>query len=229
MTAASRPARPQAVLFDCDGVLADTEALHDRLVAEEISTLGWEITPAECAKRFRGLAWEAMRPIIEARLGPDSVPATFHADIIRRVLHALEHETIPMAGSQAAIAAIQAAGIPIAVASNSSRAELATKLRRMGLAEAFRGRTFSVDDVENPKPAPDMYRAAAAACGADPHHCVVVEDSVAGARAGIAAGCRVLGFAHATPREALAAIGAEPFGAMSELPALLGLTPALPG
>jgi HAD superfamily hydrolase (TIGR01509 family) len=229
VTAASRPARPQAVLFDCDGVLADTEALHDRLVAEEISTLGWEITPAECAKRFRGLAWEAMRPIIEARLGPDSVPATFHADIIRRVLHALEHETIPMAGSQAAIAAIQAAGIPIAVASNSSRAELATKLRRMGLAEAFRGRTFSVDDVENPKPAPDMYRAAAAACGADPHHCVVVEDSVAGARAGIAAGCRVLGFAHATPREALAAIGAEPFGAMSELPALLGLTPALPG
>jgi HAD superfamily hydrolase (TIGR01509 family) len=229
VTAASRPARPQAVLFDCDGVLADTEALHDRLVAEEISTLGWEITPAECAKRFRGLAWEAMRPIIEARLGPDSVPATFHREIIRRVLHALEHETIPMAGSQAAIAAIQAAGIPIAVASNSSRAELATKLRRMGLAEAFRARTFSVDDVENPKPAPDMYRAAAAACGADPHHCVVVEDSVAGARAGIAAGCRVLGFAHATPREALAAIGAEPFGAMSELPALLGLTPALPG
>lgn len=229
MTAATRPARPQAVLFDCDGVLADTEALHDRLIAEDISTLGWEITPAECAKRFRGLSWSAMRPIIEARLGPDSVPATFHADIIRRVLHALEHETIPMAGSQAAIAAIQAAGIPIAVASNSSRAELATKLRRMGLAEAFRGRAFSVNDVENPKPAPDMYRAAAAACGADPHHCVVVEDSVAGARAGIAAGCRVLGFAHATPREALAAIGAEPFGAMAELPALLGLTPTAAG
>lgn len=229
MSRANGALRPQAVLFDCDGVLADTEALHDRLVAEEISTLGWEITPAECAKRFRGLAWEAMRPIIEARLGPDSVPATFHADIIRRVLHALEHETIPMPGSQAAIAAIQAAGIPIAVASNSSRAELATKLRRMGLAEAFRGRAFSVNDVENPKPAPDMYRAAAAACGADPHHCVVVEDSVAGARAGIAAGCRVLGFAHATPREALAAIGAEPFGDMAELPGLLGLTPAPAG
>jgi len=234
VTAATRPARPQAVLFDCDGVLADTEALHDRLVAEEISTLGWEITPAECAKRFRGLAWEAMRPIIEARLGPDSVPATFHRDIIRRVLHALEHETIPMAGSQAAIAAIQAAGIPIAVASNSSRAELATKLRRMGLAEAFRGRAFSVNDVENPKPAPAMYRAAAAACGADPHHCVVIEDSVAGARAGIAAGCRVLGFAHATPAAALVAVGAEPFTSMDQLPALLGiavagLTPPAPG
>lgn len=223
MNRAPAARRPQAVLFDCDGVLADTEALHDRLTAEEITTLGWEITPEECARRFRGLSWGAMRPIIEARLGPDSVPATFHRDIIRRVMAALEEETIPMPGAQAAIAAIQAAGIPVAVASNSSRAELATKLRRMGLAETFRGRAFSVDDVANPKPAPDMYRAAAEACGADPHFCVVVEDSIAGARAGLAAGCRVLGFAHATPAEALSAIGAEPFGAMSDLPALLGL------
>lgn len=223
------PPRPQAVLFDCDGVLADTEALHDRLVAEEITGLGWAITPEECAKRFRGLAWDAMRPIIEARLGPDSVPASFHRDIVRRVLHALEQETLPVPGSQAAIAAIQAAGIPVAVASNSSRAELATKLRRLGLAETFRGRAFSVDDVDRPKPAPDMYRAAAAACGADPHRCVVVEDSVAGARAGIAAGCRVLGFAPGLPGAALAAVGAEPFAEMRDLAALLGLTPALPG
>jgi HAD superfamily hydrolase (TIGR01509 family) len=215
--------RPQAVLFDCDGVLADTEAMHDRLIAEELTALGWDVTPEECAKRFRGLSWGAMRPIIVSRLGPDALPATFHAHIIRRVMDALEQETVPIAGSQAAIAAIQAAGIPIAVASNSSRAELATKLRRMGLAEAFRGRAFSVNDVENPKPAPDMYRAAAAVCGADPHVCVVVEDSVAGARAGIAAGCRVLGFAHATPAAALAAVGAEPFAAMADLPALLGL------
>jgi HAD superfamily hydrolase (TIGR01509 family) len=229
VTGIRRRPLPAAVLFDCDGVLADTEALHDRLVAEEISALGWEITPEECAKRFRGLAWQSMRPIIEARLGPDAVPATFHRDIVRRVLHALEEETIPVAGSQAAIAAIQAAGIPVAVASNSGASELATKLRRLGLAEVFRGRAFSVDDVDRAKPAPDMYRAAAAACGADPHACVVVEDSVAGARAGIAAGCRVLGFAHATPAAALAAVGAEPFGDMRDLPALVGLTPAVAG
>lgn len=229
MTAVLRPPLPAAILFDCDGVLADTEALHDRIMAEEISALGWEITPEECARRFRGLAWGSMRPIIEARLGPDSVPATFHRDVVRRVLHALENETIPVPGSQAAVAAIQAAGIAVAVASNSSRAELATKLRRLGLAEVFRGRAFSVDDVPNAKPAPDMYRAAAAACGADPHRCVVVEDSVAGARAGIAAGCRVLGFAHATPAAALAAVGAEPFADMRDLPALLGLTPAVAG
>ena len=216
-------APPAAVLFDCDGVLADTEALHDRIIAEEIGRLGWEISPEDAAKRFRGLSWEAIEPIIEARLGPDSVPASFHRDLIRRVLHALETETIPVPRSRDAIAAIEAAGIPLAVASNSSRAELATKLRRLGLVEVFRGRAFSVNDVENAKPAPDMYRAAAAACGADPRRCVVVEDSVAGARAGIAAGCRVLGFAHATPAAALAAVGAEPFADMAELPALLGL------
>ena len=225
----SRPSRPAAVLFDCDGVLADTEALHDRIIAEEIGGLGWDITPEDAAKRFRGLSWEAILPIIQDRLGPDSVPHSFHRDLIRRVLHALENETIPVPGSQAAVAAIAAAGVPLAVASNSSRPELATKLRRLGLAEVFGRRAFSVNDVPNPKPAPDMYRAAAAACDADPHHCVVVEDSVAGARAGIAAGCRVLGFAHATPAAALAAVGAEPFTDMAELPALLGLTAVAAG
>ncbi len=220
--------RPAAVLFDCDGVLADTEALHDRIMAEEISALGWEITPEEGARRFRGLAWEAIGPQVEQRLGPGSVPADFLPSLVARVVRALEEEAEPVPGALDVIAAIVAAGIPVAVASNSSAPELATKLRRLGLTETFRGRTFSVNEVERPKPAPDMYRAAAAACGADPHRCVVVEDSVAGARAGIAAGCRVLGFAASTPAEALRAVGAEPFRAMRDLPALLGLTEALP-
>ena len=220
------PHRPAAVLFDCDGVLADTEALHDRIMAEEVCRLGWEITPEEGARRFRSLAWEAIAPVVEQRLGPGSVPADFLPALIARVVRALEQETEPVPGALDALAAIQAAGIPVAVASNSSRAELATKLRRLGLAEAFRGRVFSVNDVARPKPAPDMYRAAAAACGADPHDCVVVEDSVAGARAGIAAGCRVLGYAASTPEAALAAVGAETFTRMAELPGLLGLARA---
>jgi HAD superfamily hydrolase (TIGR01509 family) len=218
-------ARPQAVLFDCDGVLADTEALHDRIMAEEITRLGWAITAEEGARRFRGLAWEAIGPQVEQRLGPGSVPAEFLPQLIARVVRALEEEVVPVPGVLAALEAIEAAGIPVAVASNSSRAELATKLRRLGLVETFRGRSFSVNDVERPKPAPDMYRAAAAACGADPHGCAVVEDSVAGARAGIAAGCRVLGFAHEGSAAALQAVGAEPFFAMRDLPGLLGLTP----
>jgi HAD superfamily hydrolase (TIGR01509 family) len=218
---------PAAVLFDCDGVLADTEALHDRIMTEEVNALGWPMSVEEGARRFRGLAWEAVAPVVEQRLGPGSVPADFLPNLIARVVRALEHETEPVPGALAAMAAIEASGIKVAVASNSSAPELATKLRRLGLAETFRGRTFSVNDVERPKPWPDMYRAAAAACGADPHRCVVVEDSVAGARAGIAAGCRVLGFARHTPAEALRAVGAETFADMAALPGLLGLAGVL--
>jgi HAD superfamily hydrolase (TIGR01509 family) len=223
----NRPLSPAAVLFDCDGVLADTEALHDRICAEEISALGWEMAPEDCARRFRGLAWEMIAPQIEARLGPGSVPADFLPQLVARVVRALQQEAQPMDGVLEVVAAIGAAGIPVAVASNSSAPELATKLRCLGLTETFRGRAFSVNDVERPKPAPDLYRAAAAACEADPRHCVVVEDSVAGARAGIAAGCRVLGFVHGTSAEALRAVGAETFSEMRALPALLGLKTAI--
>jgi HAD superfamily hydrolase (TIGR01509 family) len=219
--------KPAAVLFDCDGVLADTEALHDRIMAEEIAALGWSMTPAESARRFRGYAWEAIAPQVEAHLGRGSVPADFLPKLIARVVRALEAETEPVPGVLGALAAIAGAGLPVAVASNSSRLELATKLRRLGLARTFDGRAFSVDDVANPKPAPDMYLAAAAACGADPRHCVVVEDSPAGTRAGIAAGCRVIGFAHdEAAARALRVEGAVVFGDMAALPALLGLTAA---
>ncbi|MGX9966485.1 HAD family hydrolase [Roseomonas sp. F4] len=219
-------ARPQAVLFDCDGVLADSEAMHNQVIAQAITELGWEMDAAEAERRFIGLSWRGIVPLIEARLGPDSVPGDFVEGIVRRVLLALEQEVPAVPGALAAVQAIVAAGIPVAVASNSSRAELATKLRRLGLTATFRGRTFSYDDVAQPKPAPDMYRAAAESCGADPHHCVVVEDSVTGSRAGRAAGCRVLGFAHASDPAALRAVGAEPFFEMSALPGLLGLEPA---
>ncbi|MGG5810795.1 HAD family hydrolase [Falsiroseomonas sp. CW058] len=214
---------PEAVLFDCDGVLADSEGLHNRILAEEITALGWEMDAEACERRFIGLSWESIVPLVQARLGPDSVPADFVDTLVRRVIRGLREELQPMPGAVAAVEAIRAAGVGLAVASNSSRAELSTKMQRLGLAEVFRGRAFSYQDVARPKPAPDMYRAAAAACGADPHRCVVVEDSVTGARAGRAAGCRVLGFAHATPAEALREAGAEPFASMAELPALIGL------
>lgn len=217
---------PAAVLFDCDGVLADSEALHNSILAEEISALGWEMTPEECERRFLGLSWQAIVPLIEARLGADSVPADFLPGLVARVIRGLREELAPIPGALDALHTIRAAGIPVAVASNSSRAELATKMQRLGLAEIFRGRAFSYEDVALPKPAPDMYRAAAASCGAEPRRCVVVEDSVTGTRAGIAAGCRVLGFAHATAAAALVSAGAEPFARMEQLPGLLGLTPA---
>ena len=220
---------PAAVLFDCDGVLADTEAMHNRIMAEEITALGWEMDAETCERLFIGLSWEGILPKLYERLGPDAVPATFLDDLVRRVMHALNEEVAPITGVLAALEAIVAAGVPVAVASNSSRPELATKLRQLKLVETFRGRAFSRDDVDRPKPAPDMYRAAAEACGVSPRDCVVVEDSVTGARAGLAAGCRVLGYGHGAQTAALAGLGAETFSNMRDLPALLGLRAATPG
>lgn len=218
---------PAAVLFDCDGVLADTEAMHNRIMAEEITALGWPMDADTAERLFIGLAWEGILPRLHERLGPDAVPPTFLDDLVRRVMHALNEEVVPIPGVLAAIEAIVAAGLPVAVASNSTRPELATKLRQLGLGQTFRGRAFSRDDVDRPKPAPDMFRAAAEACGVAPRDCVVVEDSLTGARAGIAAGCRVLGFSHGPHQATMAALGAEPFDDMRDLPGLLGLTGAL--
>jgi HAD superfamily hydrolase (TIGR01509 family) len=213
--------RPAAVLFDCDGVLADSEGLVNRLVAEDLTARGWRMSGAHARETFLGMSITDMIPMIEQRVGP--LPRGWAGAFSARIADLMAREVEPIPGALAALRAVEAAGIPIACASNSSRAELAEKLRKLGLAEAFGPRVFSFEDVARPKPAPDIYVAAAASCGAAPAACVVIEDSILGARAGIAAGCRVLGFAHETDAAALAAIGAEPFRDMAELPRLLGL------
>ena len=139
------------------------------------------------------------------------------------IAHEMTARTPAVPGAAEAVRTCAAGGLAVAVASNSGRAELMAKMRALDLAHVFAGRVFSFEDVDRPKPWPDIYLAAAAACGAAPQDCVVIEDSVPGVRAGIAAGCRVLGFARETPRGVLAAYGAVPFDDMAELPGLLGL------
>ncbi len=209
-----------AVLFDCDGVLADTEMVVNQLVSAELSALGWVMNAEQARHEFLGMAWPDMRPLIEARTGP--LPPAWEQGLLRRITLMLEEETMAIPG---AIAALQhvAARRPVAVASNSSRRELAMKMERLALTDIFGERRFSFEDVARPKPAPDIYLAAAQACGARAADCVVVEDSVTGVQAGLAAGCRVLGFCRDTSAEALTAAGALPFDRMEALPGLLGL------
>lgn len=212
---------PAAVLFDCDGVLADSEAVVNAIVAEALTALGWPLTAAEAQHAFLGLALPDMLPRIEARVG--TLPDDWSWDLSRRIAAAMGKRTIAIPGAVEAVLRVAAAGVPVACASNSARLELAVKLRGLGLTAAFGARVFSHEDVPRAKPWPDIYRAAAASCGAAPADCVVVEDSIPGVRAGIAAGCRVLGFARETPGAVLSALGAEAFVAMSELPGLLGI------
>ncbi|MBL6457564.1 HAD family phosphatase [Belnapia sp. T6] len=213
--------RPAAVLFDCDGVLADSEGLVNRLVAEALTARGWRMTGEEAREIFLGMALPAMLPVIEARCGP--LPADWGAALSRHITQALTAEVEPVPGAVAAVRAVAAAGLPMAVCSNSTRGELRAKLQRLDLARYFGQHVYTFEDVARPKPAPDMYQAAAEACGVAPADCVVVEDSLLGARAGIAAGCRVLGLARETDAAVLAAVGARPFAGMAELPGLLGI------
>jgi HAD superfamily hydrolase (TIGR01509 family) len=219
MTAAPTP--PAAVLFDCDGVLADSEGLVNAIVAADLAARGWRMTAGECQEQFLGMAATDMVPVIEARVG--RLPADWLSAMSHRIAGSMIAALQPVEGALAAVRAIAGAGIAVAVASNSAREELHAKLRRLGLASMFEGRTFSFQDVARPKPAPDMYLAAARACGAAPRDCVVVEDSLVGAEAGLAAGCRVFGLTRETDASVFAGIGAVPFRRMAELPGLLGI------
>lgn len=212
---------PRAVLFDCDGVLADSEMVVNALVADQLTALGWPLTAAQSRETFLGSSLPDMVPRIEARVGP--LPPGWVDEISALIALEMTERTPPMPGAVEAVHRVVGAGITVAVASNSGRLELVAKMRSLGLATVFAGRIFSFEDVDRPKPYPDIYLAAAASCGAAPQDCVVIEDSVPGVRAGLAAGCRVLGFAHETPRGVLAAHGAEPFAAWAELDGLLGL------
>ena len=180
----------RAVLFDCDGVLADSETLANRIVAEELTALGWPLDAHAAQREFLGLALPDMRPIIEHRVG--TLPMGWEAALCTRIEHAMEQGVQPMPGAAIALRAIAAKSLPMAVCSNSTRAELRMKMRVLGFDGYFGPRIFSFQDVSRPKPAPDLYVMAAMACGEAPAHCLVVEDSATGVAAGLAAGCRVV-------------------------------------
>lgn len=219
------PTRPAAVLFDCDGVLADSEGLVNALLADALTLLGWPLSADAARRAFTGLALSDIIAQVEARVG--ALPADWAETLTRDIVAAVGTRLGPVPGAIDALRTILGQGVPVAVASNAGRRELRAKLDRLGLTDAFRGRTFSCEDVARPKPAPDVYLAAAQACGVPPQDCCVVEDSVVGVRAGIAAGCRVLGLARERPAGELRAAGATPFDRMADLPRLLGLDQSL--
>ncbi len=181
----------RAVLFDCDGVLADSEGIANTIVAEEITALGWALTPHAAEREFLGLSLPDMLPRIAARVSV--VPPRWPEAVAARITAELARSVRPMPGAIEAVAALAARGVPMAVCSNSGREELAMKMTVLGLFPFFEGRVFSFQDVPRPKPAPDLYTVAAAACGMSPGECLVVEDSATGVAAGLAAGCQVVG------------------------------------
>lgn len=228
MTDAQRPVF-EAVLFDCDGVLVDSEGITNGVLREMLHELGWPISARECVELFIGRALKDQWPVILEHTGvhiDDAWIASFRA---RRDL-ALRERVTAIPGVLAALGTIRRAyGTQLAVASGADRAKVEMQLDLTGLAGFFGDRVFSGMEMPRSKPAPDVYLAAARALGVAPDRAVVVEDSVAGVIAGVAAGATVLGYSNgsltsAAP-EALRAAGASlVLGDMAELPGLVVTT-----
>lgn len=220
---------PRLVVFDCDGVLVDTEPPQAVVLAAVLAEHGAPVTPDDVLGRYTGFALEAIADDLAERIGV-RLPAGWAQVFRDRRGPAFEEAGIDaIPGARAAVEAVRDAGVPYGVASQGRLDKTALTLRLSGLADLFpEDVRFSADQVARPKPAPDLFLHAARALGGDPGRTVVVEDSVPGATAARAAGMRVLGFAADGDPEALRAVGAEPFGAMAELPGLLGLAPGQP-
>jgi HAD superfamily hydrolase (TIGR01509 family) len=208
------------VIFDCDGVLVDSEPTVNRVVAAELTRLGWPITAADSQVLFLGLDLRTMMPLIEAHLHRP-LPAQWELHMEQRLVATLAKDVELMPGAAEALTATTQLGLPWRIASNSSHAELQAKFRRNDLLDLVAGRLHSHHDVPHGKPAPDLFLAAAAAERVAPEVCLVIEDSAPGARAAKAAGMSCLGFCPNGDGAHLTAEGAALFRSMHELPTLL--------
>ena len=207
------------VIFDCDGVLVDSEWIAVRIDAVVLERLGWPLSEAEIIERFVGRSEAYMTGEIERAIGRP-LPAGWEGEFTPLYREALEAELTPVDG---VVAALDRISTPTCVASSSTHERLHFTLGLTGLLERFEGRIFSSTDVVHGKPAPDLFLHAAAALGADPARCAVVEDSFYGVEAARAAGMQAFGYAGGlTPAERLAGPATVVFDQMHELPALLG-------
>ncbi len=210
--------RFEFVIFDCDGVLIDSETVALPVLGTMLGELGAHLEVDELHRRFGGLSYAQLLEVVAETIG-GAPPATFEADLARRWEEALGTELVPIPGVTDVLEGLR---LPFCTASNAESEEIRFNLDVAGLRHHFEGRMFTATDVERPKPAPDLYLMAARTHGVDPSVCAVVEDTPTGVAAGTAAGMHVFGYSARHPREALLAAGArETFGHMDELLPLL--------
>jgi len=192
---------PELVIFDCDGVLIDSEAIACRADAACLAEIGVVLSVEEILDRYLGISAAEMCADIEARHRV-RLPEDFGETMRRRVAAAFETELLPMAGVAEALAAMPQRRC---VASGSAPQRLRHSLSLTGLLHWFEPHVFSATQVARGKPAPDLFLFAAASMQVAPSSCVVIEDSVPGVQAAVAAGMRVIGFiggSHCRPEHA---------------------------
>lgn len=211
------------VMFDCDGVLVDSETLTADVLLRQLAAYGLSVTRDRLADLFLGGTLPGVA--VEARkLGAD-LPESWVEDTYETVFAALADTVEPIVGVTSVLDRLDVAGIPYAVGSNGPHRKMEITLTRTGLADRLRGRVYSREDVPRPKPAPDLYLKIAADHSVPPARCVVIEDSPSGAKAAQAAGIWCFGYAADTPAERLNPHCDHIFRSMADLPELLGLPP----
>jgi HAD superfamily hydrolase (TIGR01509 family) len=218
--------RFDAVLFDCDGVLVDSEGITNGVLRDMLEELGWKMDQAECMRLFVGKAVKDEQALIEARTGKAMAEEWFvrfrerrNEGLVARV------EAIPHAVAAVAQISDRYQG-RIACCSGADRFKVELQLRKCGLMQYFEGRVFSGHETPRSKPFPDVYLAAMEPLGVLPERCAVVEDTVTGVRAGVAAGATVFGYSppeagHDAPAALRAAGASVIFTDMVQLPSLL--------
>ncbi|MFE9404312.1 HAD family hydrolase [Streptomyces sp. NPDC006530] len=208
----------ELVIFDCDGVLVDSERIAVRLQIALGAELGWPLTEADVIDRFIGRSRESICEQIAQRLGEETA-ALWWKQLVEHHREAVDAGLEAVDGLPEALAEIT---LPVCVASSGSHEKMRHTLGVTGLYDRFRGHIFSSTEVSRGKPAPDLFLHAARQMGIDPAACAVVEDSFPGVQAARAAGMRAFGYAGGlTPAGRLEGPGTVVFHDMRELPALI--------
>jgi HAD superfamily hydrolase (TIGR01509 family) len=214
--------RPKLVIFDCDGVLVDSEPIAQRVEVRLLAKLGLALDETQTRALFKGKTVTEVAAVMERELGLKLEPSWIY-EWAMSTAHELARDLREVPGVRAVIEAFAKAGVLSCVASQSLLPRVQLSLAVTGLDRYFPQRVYTASMVARGKPAPDLFLHAARQLGAEPSACVVIEDSPSGVRAGVAAGMTVLGYAAAEDEAALAAAGATVFFAMRDLPALLGI------
>lgn len=205
------------LIFDCDGVLVDSEPLSNRIFNTMLGELGIVMSLEETVEKYVGRSMKSCYEMIYQEYGVE-VPPEFNADYQQRIKQVFVDQLQAVSHIHETLAILP---YPRCVASSGSHEKMQTTLGVTGLYAHFEGRIFSATEVQNGKPAPDLFLYAAAAMGVVPERCIVIEDSVPGIQAALTAGMKALGYAERSPAHKLEQAGATVFKSMKELPAIV--------
>ncbi|HEY3970307.1 MAG TPA: HAD-IA family hydrolase [Solirubrobacteraceae bacterium] len=212
------------MIFDCDGVLVDSEVISNDVLARALCEQGLPTTLAEARRDYQGLLLSEVVACAEAKLGR-ALPENWLTDYERDRTEAFRRDLQPVGGAAETVRHVIGAGVAVCVASQGKLEKTRLSLELTGLDELFtEGTLFSAHDVPRGKPHPDLFLHAASTMGAEPSGCAVVEDTATGVAAAVSAGMRALGYIADSDETTIRRAGAELMPSLDQLPRLLGLT-----